>query len=66
MRRSVVKAITYRAVIMTLDFLTICFLSGKLHVAVTFMVVSNLYTSAVYLLHERLWAHISWGIVNRQ
>jgi uncharacterized membrane protein len=61
-RRSLAKSITYRVVIMTLDFLTILLLSGEVHIALTFMVVSNLYTSIVYFLHERLWAHLTWGI----
>ncbi len=61
-KRSVAKAITYRVVIMTLDFLTIFALSGKLHIALTFMVASNLYTSGAYFLHERIWARIAWGL----
>ncbi len=44
-RRSVVKAITYRIAIMSLDFVTI-----------------YLFTGVVYLLHERIWAGIQWGI----
>ncbi len=61
-RRSLVKAITYRILIMCLDFVTIYLFTGALHVAVGFMIISNIYTSISYLLHERLWARIQWGI----
>ncbi|VWB97033.1 hypothetical protein BLA23254_04612 [Burkholderia lata] len=61
-RRSVVKAITYRIVIMFLDFGTLYLLTGTVHVAIGFMVVSNIYTSIGYLVHERIWARIRWGI----
>lgn len=61
-RRSVVKAITYRIVVMTLDFATIYLFTGAVRVALGFMIASNLYTTAGYLLHERVWARIGWGI----
>ena len=61
-QRSLVKAITYRVVIMCLDFITIYLFTGETHVAIGFMVVSNLYTSVAYFLHERLWANIRWGV----
>ena len=61
-RRSVVKAITYRIFIMALDFLTIYIFTRTVRIAVGFMIVSNIYTSVGYLLHERVWAHVKWGI----
>jgi uncharacterized membrane protein len=61
-RRSLVKAITYRILIMTLDFLTVYLLTKAIHIAVGFMIISNVYTSLAYLVHERLWARIQWGI----
>jgi uncharacterized membrane protein len=61
-RRSAVKAVTYRMVIVCLDFATIYFLSGTVRVAVGFAVASNIYTTVGYLAHERFWARIGWGI----
>jgi len=61
-RRSVVKAITYRILIMTMDFATIYLFTRTVKVAVGFMVVSNIYTSAGYFVHERVWAHVKWGL----
>ncbi len=60
--RSVVKAITYRAVIVCLDFVAVYLLTGEVQVAVGFMILSNIYTTAGYFLHERLWAHVQWGL----
>lgn len=62
LRRSVVKAITYRILIMCLDFITIYLLTGALRVALGFMIVSNIYTTAGYFVHERMWARTQWGI----
>jgi uncharacterized membrane protein len=61
-RRSFVKAITYRILIMILDFMTIYLLTGAVHVAVGFMIISNVYTSLAYLVHERVCARVQWGI----
>ncbi|HTO68990.1 MAG TPA: DUF2061 domain-containing protein [Myxococcota bacterium] len=61
-RRSVVKAVTYRALIMCLDFATIWWFTGQPRIAVGFMIASNVYTTIAYLGHERLWSRISWGV----
>lgn len=61
-RRSVVKAITYRVFIMCLDFATIYLFTRTVKVAVGFMIASNIYTSVGYLLHERVWARVKWGV----
>jgi len=60
-KRSIVKALTYRVVIVCLDFLFVYLFTGKVEVALGFMVVSNLYTTVGYFLHERIWARIRWG-----
>jgi len=59
--RSVVKTISYRVVILILDFTTIYFFTGKIKVALGFTVVSNLYTTIGYFFHERIWDKIKWG-----
>ncbi len=60
-KRSVVKALTYRVVIVCLDFLAIYIFTHKVEVAPGFMIVSNVYTTVGYFLHERIWARIGWG-----
>jgi uncharacterized membrane protein len=60
-KRSVVKAVSYRAIIVILDFVVLYLLTGKTEVAVGFMLISNIYTTVAYVLHERFWARIAWG-----
>ncbi len=60
-KRSIVKAVTYRVFIVALDFAAIYLFTGKVEVALGFMLVSNIYTTVGYFLHERLWARIQWG-----
>jgi adenylylsulfate kinase len=64
LRRSVVKAVTYRIVVMILDFATIYLFTGKVKVALGFMVASNVYTTLAYFGHERIWARIRWGVAS--
>ncbi len=61
-KRSLVKAITYRAVIVVLDISVIYLLTGRVDVALGFMVISNIYTTIAYFVHERIWNKIQWGI----
>jgi len=59
--RSLTKAITYRLVILILDFTAVYLLTGKVEVALGFMLLSNIYTSIAYYFHERIWNRIKWG-----
>ena len=61
-KRSLVKAVTYRIVIIVLDFSVIYLLTHQVEVAVGFMIISNVYTTVAYFVHERIWNRIKWGI----
>jgi len=63
--RSLTKAITYRIMILIMDFTSIYLLTGKVEIALGFMLVSNIYTSIAYYFHERIWNRIDWGRKNR-
>ncbi len=63
-KRSVVKALTYRVIIVCLDFFAIYIFTHKVDVALGFMIVSNVYTTIGYFLHERIWARTKWGLVS--
>lgn len=60
-KRSIVKAFTYRAIIVVLDVSVIYLLTGRADIALGFTVISNVYTTVAYFLHERLWNKIAWG-----
>ena len=60
-RRSAVKTILYRVVILILDFSFLYLFTGQIKIAVGFMIVSNIYTTLGYFFYERLWDKINWG-----
>jgi uncharacterized membrane protein len=55
------KTLTYRIMIIILDFTFIYLLTGKYETAIWFMIVSNIYTSIAYYAHERFWNRTNWG-----
>ena len=61
LKRSLVKTISYRLVILILDFTSIYFFTHQIKVAFGFMLVSNVYTTLAYFFHERIWDKIKWG-----
>ena len=61
LRRSIIKTISYRVVILILDFVSIYLFTGQVKVALGFMIVSNIYTTLGYFVHERIWDKIKWG-----
>jgi uncharacterized membrane protein len=65
-KRSLVKTITYRIAIVILDFSVVFLFTHRYDVAVGFVIISNLYTSAGYYLHERIWDRIKWGKVKNR
>jgi len=59
--RSIAKTMSYRVVVVILDFTSIYLFTGKIKVAFVFMIVSNTYSSICYFFHERIWDKIKWG-----
>ena len=60
-RRSVAKAVSYRIVIVIADYIAVYLFTGRSDLALGFVVISNIYTTVFYFLHERIWDRISWG-----
>lgn len=60
--RSIFKAVGYRLVIIILDFSVIYLMTGKLVIALGFMIISNIYATLAYFIHERIWSKIRWGL----
>ncbi len=59
--RSIVKAITFRAIILTSDSLIIYLLTHRLDLTLDVMIASNVASTVLYIAHERLWNTIHWG-----
>ena len=59
--RSVVKALSYRLIVVLTDFTVVYLFTHNTDVATGFVIVSNVYTTVLYLLHERFWDRVEWG-----
>ena len=59
--RSLVKAITYRIVILTSDSIIVFALTHRFDITVGVVLFSNFASSFLYFIHERAWNAIHWG-----
>jgi uncharacterized membrane protein len=59
--RSIVKTVTYRVIILILDFASIYIFTGQVKIALGFMIVSNINSTLGFFFHERIWDKIKWG-----
>jgi adenylylsulfate kinase len=66
LRRSIVKTVSYRVIILILDFTAIYLFTGQIKIALGFMIVSNIYTTLGYFFHERIWDKIKWGLISHK
>jgi adenylylsulfate kinase len=60
-RRSIAKAITFRIVILISDSLIIYALTHRFDLTLDMMVLSNVASTLIYIVHERAWTRIGWG-----
>ena len=60
-KRSLLKAFSYRIIIIIADFMALYLFTGKTDIALEFVLISNIYTTFFYFVHERLWDRIGWG-----
>lgn len=60
-KRSFVKAVSYRFLIMCTDAVVIAIITKSYAAVFGIVVLSNISSTVLYLLHERLWNKIRWG-----
>lgn len=48
-------------IIIVADVIVIYLITKKVSITVTLTVVTNIVSTILYFLHERLWDHIKWG-----
>ena len=60
-KRSIVKAITFRATVMVSDFIIITAITHNYSVAVGVILFSNIASTLLYYFHERWWNKVRWG-----
>lgn len=59
--RSILKAVSYRAIIIISIFVTTLLTTGKLASAVQVTGITAITGTIIYYLHERVWSRIKWG-----
>ncbi len=59
--RSLVKAITFRIVIIIADFIVFFVITGRYMVTLELVVISNIVSTILYFLHERVWNLVPFG-----
>jgi len=59
--RSILKTVSYRVLILILDFSSIYIFTGQIKIALSFTLASNVYSTVVFFFHERIWDKIKWG-----
>ena len=60
-KRSLVKAVTFRALILCSDAVVIFLITHRWDTTLSLVVATNLASSTLYFIHERIWSRIQWG-----
>jgi len=60
-KRTIVKSITFRALVILADGLIIYFITKSLIVATSVIIFSNIASTLIYYFHERAWNRVKWG-----
>lgn len=60
-RRSLVKAVTFRALILCSDAVVIYLITRRVDQTAGLVVATNLASTTLYFIHERIWSRIQWG-----
>lgn len=61
LKRSIVKAITFRLFILVSDTIVIFAVTRRYDITLGVLLVSNFASTILYIIHERLWNTIHWG-----
>lgn len=59
--RSLVKSLTFRIAVIASDFLITSVITGNALQAVNLIIFTNLFSTILYFIHERIWNNIEWG-----
>lgn len=64
-KRAIAKTLCYRALMVAVTVLVAWAVVGDVSDAVNIGLVTNVVKTATYYGYERLWDHVSWGVVDR-
>ena len=60
-KRSIVKAITFRTIVLISDFTVVYLITHRVDTSLGLVILPNLASTTLYYLHERVWPGIKWG-----
>jgi uncharacterized membrane protein len=60
-KRSLVKAVTFRLLILCSDTTVIFLITHRWDTTIGLVIATNLASTTLYFLHERIWNRIQWG-----
>jgi len=60
-KRSMAKAITFRTLILCSDSVVIFLITHRWDTTIGLVIATNLASTALYFIHERVWSRIQWG-----
>ena len=63
--RSIVKAVLFRILIIISDSIIIFAITHRYDVTIGVILASNLASTVLYFIHERIWNKIHWGKLKR-
>lgn len=59
--RSFIKAVTFRVLIVVTDSVVIYMVTKRLDLTIGVIILSNISSTLIYFVHERIWNNIHWG-----
>jgi uncharacterized membrane protein len=59
--RSFVKTVTFRSLVVISDSVILYAVTRRVEVIVAVVVFSNVASTILYFLHERIWNKVGWG-----
>jgi uncharacterized membrane protein len=62
-KRSLVKALTFRTLILCSDAVVIFAITRRLDMTIGLTIATNIASTVFYFIHERIWNQIQWGRV---
>ncbi len=62
-KRSAVKSVLYRILMVFSDIVILYLFSGKLNMSIGFAIVNNIWNTIAYFGYDRIWDKIKWGKV---
>jgi len=61
LERSIAKSVVFRIITIVTDLVVIYLLTHRFDVALGVTILTNISSTFLYFIHERIWNKISWG-----